>query len=188
MNKIEFGDCRDIMRRWYDDGVKVQMCVTSPPYFGLRDYGVEGQFGAEKTPEEYVCAMVETFRAVRNLLNEDGVLWLNLGDSYNAAGRKGHGTRQGYKQATNRASSNGLDTCRPSVEWLKEKDLIGIPWMVALRSWSMVGIYVKTLFGQNPTPCQKAFVIVALNLTSIYFYCQSRLNITSIGSLCKNQV
>ena len=131
MNRIEFGDCREIMRRWYVEGVKVQMCVTSPPYFGLRDYGVSGQIGVETTVEEYVKAMVETFRAVRDILVDDGTLWLNLGDSYNAAGRKGHGTRQGVKQGTNRASAVGADRCRPSVDGLKEKDLIGIPWAVA---------------------------------------------------------
>jgi DNA modification methylase len=131
MNRIEFGDCREIMRRWYADGVRVKTCVTSPPYFGLRDYGVQGQIGVETTVEEYVKAMVETFRAVRDILADDGTLWLNLGDSYNAAGRRGHGTRQGVKQGTNRASAVGADICRPSVAGLKEKDLIGIPWAVA---------------------------------------------------------
>ena len=106
-NTTEFGDCRAIMRQWATNGVKVQMCVTSPPYFGLRDYGVAGQLGAEKTPDEYVAAMVETFRAVRDMLADDGTLWLNLGDSYNAAGRSRHYSIQGFKQGTNRASANG---------------------------------------------------------------------------------
>jgi len=113
-------------------GIKVQTCVTSPPYFGLRDYGHPGQLGLETTPEEYVANLVTVFRLVRELLADDGVLWLNLGDSYNAAGRTGHGTRQGFKQGTNRASDTGADNCRPSVGSLKEKDLIGIPWRVAL--------------------------------------------------------
>lgn len=82
MNLIEFGDCRETMRRWAQQGVKAQMCVTSPPYFGLRDYGVEGQLGLELTPEQYVAAMVEVFRCVRDVLADDGVLWLNIGDSY----------------------------------------------------------------------------------------------------------
>ena len=112
----------------------VQMCVTSPPYFGLRDYGVEGQIGLEQTPEEYIAAMVEVFRCVRDVLRDDGTLWLNIGDSYNAAGRTGHGTRVGFKQGTNRASAEGADNCRPSVDGLKPKDLIGIPWMLALRA------------------------------------------------------
>ena len=84
MNKIEFGDCRDTMRKWAADGVRVQTCVTSPPYFGLRDYGHDGQIGLEQTPEEYIKAMVEVFRCVRDVLADDGTLWLNLGDSYGA--------------------------------------------------------------------------------------------------------
>ena len=131
MNRVIFGDCRDTMRDLKDQGVRVQMCVTSPPYFGLRDYGHPGQIGLEKTPAEFVAAMVEVFDGVRELLADDGVLWLNLGDSYNAAGRAGHGTRQGCKQGTNRASATKADNCRPSVDWLKPKDLIGIPWRVA---------------------------------------------------------
>lgn len=82
MNLVEFGDCRDTMRRWADDGVKVQTCVTSPPYFGLRDYGHERQIGLEQTPQEYIDALVEVFRCVRDVLADDGTLWLNIGDSY----------------------------------------------------------------------------------------------------------
>lgn len=82
MNKVFFGDCRDSMREMIAQGIKAQMCVTSPPYFGLRDYGHEGQLGLESTPAEYVANMVEVFRLVRDVLADDGVLWLNLGDSY----------------------------------------------------------------------------------------------------------
>ena len=131
VNKVLFGDCRDTMRELKAQGVRVQCCVTSPPYYGLRDYGHPGQIGLEKTPAEYVAALVEVFDGVREILADDGVLWLNLGDSYNAAGRSGHGTRQGVKQGTNRASGIGADNCRPSVDSLKPKDLIGIPWRVA---------------------------------------------------------
>ena len=86
MNLIEFGDCRETMRQWVADGVKAQMCVTSPPYFGLRDYGVEGQLGLEQTPDEYIAAMVGVFRCVRDVLADDGTLWLNIGDSYARTG------------------------------------------------------------------------------------------------------
>jgi DNA modification methylase len=82
MNKIEFGDCRETMRKWAAEGVKVQTCVTSPPYFGLRDYGHKGQIGLEQTPEQYIAAMVEVFRCVKDVLADDGTLWLNIGDSY----------------------------------------------------------------------------------------------------------
>lgn len=82
MNRVIFGDCRDTMRDLKAQGVRVQCCVTSPPYFGLRDYGHPGQIGLEKTPAEYVAALVEVFEGVRELLADDGVLWLNLGDGY----------------------------------------------------------------------------------------------------------
>lgn len=82
MNQVIFGDCRDTMRDLKALGVRVQCCVTSPPYYGLRDYGHPGQIGLEKTPAEYVAALVEVFDGVRELLADDGVLWLNLGDSY----------------------------------------------------------------------------------------------------------
>lgn len=82
MNRILFGDCRESLRQLAAGGVRVQTCVTSPPYFGLRDYKVAGQLGLEPTPDEYVAAMVEVFRGVRDVLADDGTLWLNLGDSY----------------------------------------------------------------------------------------------------------
>ena len=79
---IEFGDCRDIMRNWIELGVKVHTCVTSPPYFGLRDYKCDGQIGLEKTPDEYIATLVDVFRHVRELLVDDGTLWVNIGDTY----------------------------------------------------------------------------------------------------------
>jgi DNA modification methylase len=152
MNKVFFGDCRDTMRDLKAQGVRVQCCVTSPPYYGLRDYGHPGQIGLEKTPAEYVAALVEVFEGVRDLLAEDGVLWLNLGDSYNAAGREGHGTRTGYKQGTNRASATKADNCRPSVDWLKPKDLIGIPWRVAF-ALQEAGWYLRQdIIWHKPNP------------------------------------
>ena len=97
----------------------------------LQQYFVRAEIGLEPTPDEFVAKLVAVFREVRRVLRDDGTLWLNLGDSYNAAGREGHGTRQGVKQGTNRASRNGSDNTRPSVASLKPKDLIGIPWRVA---------------------------------------------------------
>lgn len=126
---LEIGDCISCLQSFPDNFI--QCCVTSPPYWGLRDYGNAGQIGLEGSLEAYVAKMVQVFREVRRVLREDGTLWLNLGDSYNAAGRTGHGTREGCKQATNRASASGSDQNRPSDPRLKEKDLCGVPWRVA---------------------------------------------------------
>ncbi len=164
MNTIEFGDCRDIMRRWAAEGVQVQTCVTSPPYWGLRDYGTDGQLGLEETPEEYVANMVEVFRCVRDVLRDDGTLWLNLGDTYNAYnGGAGPGSTLSDTQSEQRpslATGYGLQ-CKT----LKPKDLIGIPWRVAfalqadgwyLRQdiiWCLSGgtwLYVRSQKGDMP--------------------------------------
>lgn len=84
LNRIYFGDCIQTMKEMKKAGVVVHTCVTSPPYFGLRDYGVDGQIGLEHTPDEYVQKMVEVFRHVRDVLADDGTVWLNIGDSYAA--------------------------------------------------------------------------------------------------------
>jgi DNA modification methylase len=121
------GDCIEVMKTL--PAGSVQTCVTSPPYWGLRDYGVSGQLGLEATPEEYTAHMVDVFREVRRVLRDDGILWLNLGDSY-AAGGLGHGSG---KQTTNYGSCNGshIEKARKAPAGLKEKDLVGIPWRVA---------------------------------------------------------
>jgi DNA modification methylase len=130
MNRIEFGDCRETMRRWAADGVKVQTCVTSPPYYGLRDYGHECQIGLEETPDEYIKAMVEVFRCVWDVLAEDGTLWINIGDSYAGSGK---GKWKDGEHDPKKAKTDGmkLATQKPSDIGCKPKDLIGIPWMLA---------------------------------------------------------
>ena len=80
LNRCHIGDCRNAMRAMIANGLRVQTIVTSPPYWGLRDYGVAGQIGQEETPQEYVATMVEVFALARALLADDGTLWLNLGD------------------------------------------------------------------------------------------------------------
>lgn len=119
-------DCRDAMRLFVEPK-SVQTCVTSPPYFGLRDYGHPGQLGLEKTPEEYVAGMVEVFRCVRDVLADDGTLWLNIGDSYARNPAKGTtGTPNGRNLA-----EQGYSGGAGIPAGVKEKDLIGIPWMLA---------------------------------------------------------
>lgn len=122
------GDCRDVLRRMPDQGV--HCCVTSPPYFGLRDYGVEGQIGLEHTPDEYVAKLVEVFREVRRVLRDDGTLWLNLGDSYASTAP---GTRNAPQTKGSKTNPEQWGNFRPDLRehGIKPKDLIGIPWAVA---------------------------------------------------------
>lgn len=122
------GDCLEVLKS-LPDGI-VHTCVTSPPYYGLRDYGVSGQIGLEETPDAYVQKLVAVFREVKRVLRDDGTLWLNLGDSYASNGEIGqtdeatqwkHGALENEKRSRARGAGNGI----------KPKDLIGIPWMVA---------------------------------------------------------
>ena len=127
---VLFGDCRETMDAFID---KAQMCVTSPPYYGLRNYGdEENQIGLEERPEEYIKNLVEVFRKVRDNLTDDGTLWLNIGDSYyNYRPGKGQALS---KQTVSNTRQDLPDKCARrgnKLKGLKEKDLIGIPWMLA---------------------------------------------------------
>jgi DNA modification methylase len=125
------GNCLDVLKTMPSESV--QCCVTSPPYWGLRDYGHAGQMGQEKTPAEYVSGMVAVFEEVRRVLKPDGVLWLNLGDSY-ATGGGSVGRRPGGGDQGDRFLRQGHINTQPNrmpLPGLKPKDLIGIPWRVA---------------------------------------------------------
>lgn len=181
MNKIEFGDCRETMRRWAADGVKVQMCVTSPPYFGLRDYGVDGQIGLEQTPDAYCAAMVEVFRCVRDVLADDGTLWLNIGDSYARTGgtdRKVSNTAQ-VGSTRNTLVQMGDRTNNAANIGLKHKDLIGIPWMLAFALRADGWYLRQDIIWHKPNPmpesvrdrCTKAHeYIFLLSKSDRYYY------------------
>lgn len=121
------GDALSVLRKM--EPASVQCCVTSPPYFGLRDYGHEGQFGLEKTPQQYVENMVSLFHEVRRVLKKDGTLWLNLGDSYAANRSYQVPSTKGGKKHSPAQSVGGSGSTVP--DGLKPKDLIGIPWRVA---------------------------------------------------------
>jgi DNA modification methylase len=130
--EIITGDCLDVLALGFIPEKSIHCCVTSPPYFGLRDYGHAEQIGMEETPEQYVASMVEVFRAVRDVLKDDGTLWLNLGDSYYNY-RPGKGQRQS-KQSLASQKFSEVEVCHKrgrKLDGLKEKDLIGIPWRVA---------------------------------------------------------
>jgi len=183
MNKIEFGDCREIMRKWASQGVKAQTCITSPPYYGLRDYGtakweggdpncehsismptkwndpkrgtkvlrpevghrggsssnchicgakrIDEQLGLEDTPEEYINNMVEVFRCVWDVLEEDGTLWVNIGDSYCNSNGFARASPEYQREGRNNMPANDRKLDKLHATGLKTKDLIGIPWMLA---------------------------------------------------------
>jgi DNA modification methylase len=229
MNKIEFGDCRETMRRWASEGIKAQTCVTSPPYYGLRDYGtakweggnldcdhtgakvnplkvggftgerlrkeggsenekylsykklcpdcnavrVDSQIGIEETSEEYIAAMVEVFSCVRDVLADDGTLWLNIGDSY--AGNNSQASnngRAGYGNPRERVVNR-------TGEGLKTKDLIGIPWMLAFALRADGWYLRQDIIWHKPNPmpesvqdrCTKAHeYIFLLSKSPKYYY------------------
>jgi len=156
----------------------VQCCVTSPPYWGLRDYGVDGQLGLEKTPEEYVQKMVELFREVRRVLKNDGTLWLNLGDSY-ASDRKGSGGKTA-KQSTNKGSFYS-DIKQKFEHGLKQKDLVGIPWRVAFALQADGWYLRQDIIWHKPNPmpesvrdrCTKAHEYIFLLSRSPKYYFDS---------------
>jgi len=113
----------------------VDACITSPPYFGLRDYGVDGQIGTEATPNEFIQNLVEIFREVRRTLKDDGTLWVVIGDSYAGSG-KGQTANGGGIQDAKRSKVRGMTLPTGALDNVKPKDLIGIPWLLAfaLRS------------------------------------------------------
>lgn len=125
---ILLGDCREILPTL--DAGSARCCVTSPPYWGLRDYGVDGQIGLEKTPEAYVSEIVAVFRDVRRVLADDGTLWLNLGDSYATGGMSNPSGKSTLGGGKDRGAALYSIT-RDIAPGLKPKDLVGIPWRVA---------------------------------------------------------
>jgi DNA modification methylase len=235
MNKIEFGECRETMRRWAKEGVKVQMCVTSPPYYGLRDYGtatwiggdpkcshkrdskasdktitghvnLEGavgdgiykdvcprcgakredqQIGLELTPKDYIETMCEVFDCVWDILADDGVIWVNIGDSYSShkdCKSVGQTLAKGTSREEAHVMDKGVSRVRDSKmlksQGLKNKDLIGIPWMLAFalreRGWYLRQDIIWSK--PNPMPesvqdrCTKAHEYIFLLSKSDKYY------------------
>jgi DNA modification methylase len=180
VNKVFFGDCRDSLRQLAGEGVKAQMCVTSPPYFGLRDYGHEGQLGLEDTPEQYVANMVEVFRAVRDVLADDGTLWVNMGDSYNSGTTKPSGpSKHADVGGWTTRSGDAAGARRVSDPTCKVKDLMGIPWMLAFALRADGWYLRQDIIWHKPNPmpesvtdrCTKAHeYLFLLSKSERYFY------------------
>jgi DNA modification methylase len=174
-HRIIKGDCIEGLRTLPD--ASVHCCVTSPPYWGLRDYGHDGQIGLESTPEAYVARMVEVFREVRRVLREDGTCWVNLGDSYaTGAGKVGDrpgGGSQGDNWRGAKTSPN-----RMAIQGLKPKDLVGIPWRVAFALQADGWWLRQDIIWHKPNPmpesvrdrCTKAHEYVFLLTKSERYY------------------
>lgn len=183
MIEIINADVLDGLKQIHDKSI--QCCVTSPPYWGLRDYGIEGQIGLEKTPEEYVAKLVEVFQEVKRVLRDDGTLWLNLGDSfasgkgtmYNPGGNE-HALERKKKEAGVLPLNKGnVSDLRKS--GLKPKDLVGIPWRVAF-ALQADGWYIRSdIIWSKPNPMPESVTdrptkaheyIFLLTKSARYFY------------------
>ena len=176
LNKIYNGNALDVLKTFPNESV--DMVITSPPYWGLRDYGVEGQLGLESTPEEYVSKMVEIFREVRRVLRKDGTLWLNLGDSY-ANANPGSGGQCKLSGAGRNMTEARYTNIKRDVSSLKPKDLVGIPWMVAFALRADGWYLRQDIIWHKPNPmpesvkdrCTKAHeYIFLLSKSRKYYY------------------
>jgi len=150
-NLVLFGDCRDTLNDFNDTA---RMCITSPPYYGLRNYGNESnQIGNEESPEDYVNELVKIFRKVKDNLTEDGTLWLNIGDSYYNY-RPGKGQKL-VKQSLSKTNQDLPTECNRRSNKLngyKEKDLIGIPWLLAFALRSDGWYLRQDIIWSKPNP------------------------------------
>jgi DNA modification methylase len=174
-HRIIPGDCIAGLRTLPD--ASVHCCVTSPPYWGLRDYGHDGQIGLESTPEAYVARMVEVFREVRRVLRQDGTCWVNLGDSYAAGGMSNPSSKSTLGGGKDRGAASYCIS-RKNPDGLKPKDLVGIPWRVAFALQADGWWLRQDIIWHKPNPmpesvtdrCTKAHEYVFLLTKSERYY------------------
>jgi DNA modification methylase len=174
LNKIYCMDCLDGMRK-IDDNT-IDCCVTSPPYWGLRDYGNDDQLGLEETPEQYVSNMVQVFAEVRRVLKPEGTLWLNLGDSYAMSSMRGKNSE--FKGAVNQSNVGIVNIKKSIPDGLKPKDLVGIPWRTAFALQADGWWLRQDIIWHKPNPmpesvtdrCTKAHEYIFLLTKSAKYY------------------
>ena len=174
---ILYGDCRKTLAGFLPNSA--QMCVTSPPYYGLRDYGGEdSQIGMEQSPEDYVDELVKTFRLVRDILKDDGTLWLNIGDSYYNYRSDGNYPKQSVSK-TRQDLPQSTPVRGNKLKGYKSKDLIGIPWMLAFALRADGWYLRQDIIWHKPNPmpesvkdrCTKAHeYIFLLSKSKKYYY------------------
>jgi DNA modification methylase len=171
--EIIIGDCRNELRTILDESV--DCIVTSPPYFGLRDYGVMGQIGLELTPDAFVAQIVNVFREARRVLRRNGTLWLNLGDSYSTDTKWGGSTGGKAAKALHGAGGGGRNKTRTGIP---DKNLLGIPWRVAFALQSDGWYLRQDIIWHKPNPmpesvrdrCTKAHEYIFLLSKSDRYY------------------
>ena len=179
MSQILFGDALNMLKTIKNECVDT--CVTSPPYYGLRDYGVDGQIGLEESPEQYIERLTAVFREVRRVLKNDGTLWIVIADSYAGSG-KGSAlypeNAKKYKQGTNRGMIGAAATIKTKAPCIKPKNLIGIPWLLAF-SLRTDGWYLRDdIIWAKPNPmpesvrdrCTKSYEHIFMLSKSPHYY------------------
>ncbi len=198
------GDCREVLKTLPSESVNC--CVTSPPYFGLRDYGVDGQIGLEQTPDDYVAKLVAVFREVRRVLRDDGTLWLNLGDSYTSM------RRSDRKESPGVGAKQEMNGFRHKIKWgkgggtnfwwripafgteLKPKDIMGIPWRVAFALQADGWYLRQDIIWHKPNPmpesvtdrCTKSHeYIFLLSKSQRYYFDSDAIKEPAVGGTSK---
>lgn len=185
--EIIVGDSRKVLAHLPNE--IIQTCITSPPYWGLRDYGVDGQIGAENTIDAFIADLVAIFREVRRVLRPDGTLWLNIGDSFTSGGRT-------WRDVDKKNKGRAMDYRAATPEGLKPKDLIGIPWRVAL-ALQADGWYLRSDIIWNKPNCQPESVkdrptrsheyIFLFSKSEKYYYDFESIKEESVGGGKKNR-
>ncbi len=158
------GDTRNVIQEIPDESV--QCAVTSPPYWGVRDYGVDGQIGAEVDLMEYIAALVDVFREVRRILKPDGTFWLNIGNTYTSGGRK-------WRDSDAKNKGRGMSYRPPTPDGLKKKDLIGVAWLLALEC-QRDGWYLRNDIIWNKPNCQPESVRDRVTVSHEYLFLFSK--------------
>ncbi len=162
--RIIHGDTRSRIKELPDQSVNC--VVTSPPYWGVRDYGVEDQIGAEPIIQDYISSLVSIFSEVRRVLRDDGTFWLNIGNTYTSGGRK-------WRQEDKKNKGRGMAYRPPTPEGLKKKDLIGVAWMLAMAC-QLDGWYPRNDIIWHKPNCQPESVRDRLTVSHEYLFMFSK--------------
>jgi len=181
IDKCHFGDCRDTMHAMIADGVKVQTIVTSPPYWGLRDYGVDGQIGHEPTLREFIDTLTDVFELCRELLADDGTAWVNMGDAYNTGttAKRPSSKSSNHGRWSENRSDELIGSARAHAAGMKTKDMMGQPWRLAFALQDAGWYLRQDIIWHKPNPmpesvqdrCTKAHEYIFLLTKSSSYYC-----------------